>query len=171
MRRSRYLNGGLDSVDEKILLLLSRDGRCAIKDIASAVGLSSPSVAERLKRLEECGAISAYRAVIDPAALGLPLAVYIRVKPLPGEVARTASNLAAIPEISLCERVTGEDCYIAKAHVASVEHLERLIDQILPYAATHTSVVQSAPVPARLPCSKPCLQERDELPPRVAVRG
>lgn len=83
--------------------------------------------------------------------MGFSLGVYIRIKPLPGKIAEATQCIIGIPEIVLCERITGEDCFMAKAFVRSVEHLEKLINQLLPYATTHTSVVQSAPVPPRLP--------------------
>jgi Lrp/AsnC family transcriptional regulator, leucine-responsive regulatory protein len=64
---------------------------------------------------------------------------------------KVAELLRALPEIVECDRITGEDCFIARAHVASVEELERLIDQVIPYAMTNTSIIQSSPVKRRLP--------------------
>jgi Lrp/AsnC family leucine-responsive transcriptional regulator len=58
------------------------------------------------------------------------------------------SKLEAIVE---CDRVTGDDCFVAKAHVASVRELERLIDQIIPLGTTNTAIIQSSPVARRLP--------------------
>jgi Lrp/AsnC family leucine-responsive transcriptional regulator len=151
VRRVRYRNGGLDAIDARILQALADDARIAMKDLAREVGLSAPSVAERVRRLEENGVIAGYGAKVDPAAVGLPLAVCIRVRPMPGEVKRMAALLAAMPAIVECDRVTGDDCFVAKAHLASVEELERIIDAILPYGITHTSVIQSTPVRRRLP--------------------
>jgi Lrp/AsnC family leucine-responsive transcriptional regulator len=151
MKRVRYSNGALDETDARILEALSRDGRLPMKDLAQKVGLSAPSVTERVKRLEEAGVIEGYAAQINAAAVGLPLAVYIRVRPMPGELARVAELLASIPEIVECDRVTGDDCFIAKAHVQSVRDLETVIDRLLPYAMTNTSVIQSSPVRRRMP--------------------
>ncbi|MBE9555045.1 MAG: Lrp/AsnC ligand binding domain-containing protein, partial [Proteobacteria bacterium] len=62
-----------------------------------------------------------------------------------------ADILQSLPEIVECDRVTGEDCFIARAHVRSVGAMERLIDKIVPYAMTNTSIIQSSPVERRLP--------------------
>jgi Lrp/AsnC family leucine-responsive transcriptional regulator len=142
---------GLDAIDMRILRILLDDARTSVADIARAVGMSAPSVSERMRRLEENGTIQGYAAQINPAALGLPLGAWLRVRPVPGELARVAGILKEIPEIATCDRVTGEDCFIARVQVRSVVDLERVIDRIIPYAMTNTSIVQSSPVPARLP--------------------
>lgn len=151
MKRLGYENGKLDSTDEAILLMLIQNGRTTTAELARKVKLSSPSVAERVKRLEEAGMITGYSATISPKALGLPLAVWFRVRPVPGEMQRVSEIIQGIPEITQCDRVTGEDCFLAKAHLASVADMERVIDLIVPYAMTNTSIIQSSPVEARLP--------------------
>ena len=151
MKRLRYENGPLDATDTAILEALTRDARISMAELARLVGLSAPSVAERVRRLEEAGVIRGYAAEIDPRALGLPLAAYLRIRPIPGQLKKVADVLNARPEIVECDRVTGEDCFIARAHARSVEDLETLIDAIIPYAMTNTSIIQSSPVPRRLP--------------------
>jgi Lrp/AsnC family leucine-responsive transcriptional regulator len=88
---------------------------------------------------------------IDPAALKLPLAAYIRVRPLPGRLRDAVEVLDGLAAVVECDRVTGEDCFIAKAHLASIAELEALIDKIIPCATTHTSIIQSSPVRRYLP--------------------
>jgi Lrp/AsnC family leucine-responsive transcriptional regulator len=151
MKRVRFVAGGVDDIDAEILRLLAGNGRIAMKDLALEVGLSPPSVTERVRRLEDIGVIQGYTVKVDPQALGLSLAVYVRVRPMPGELTRVAELLAAKPEIVQCDRVTGDDCFIARALVRSVDDLEKLIDDILPYATTNTSLIQSSPVSLRLP--------------------
>ncbi|WP_353641537.1 Lrp/AsnC family transcriptional regulator [Mesorhizobium sp. WSM2239] len=151
MKRLRYENGDIDPVDAKILRALARDARTSTAELSRLVGLSAPSVSERVKRLEENGVIEGYSAKINAAALGLPLAAWLRIRPIPGQLQRVAEILRALPEIVECDRVTGEDCFIARAHLRSVADLERLIDQIIPYAMTNTSIIQSSPVERRLP--------------------
>jgi len=68
-----------------------------------------------------------------------------------GELGRVAAIVRDIPEIVECDRITGEDCFIAKLFVATVEDLEAVIDRLIPYAQTNTSIIQSSPVPRRLP--------------------
>jgi Lrp/AsnC family leucine-responsive transcriptional regulator len=151
MKRLRYENGSIDPVDAKILRALAKDARTSTAELSRAVGLSAPSVSERVKRLEESGVIEGYSVKINAAALGLPLAAWLRIRPIPGQLQKVAEILRALPEIVECDRVTGEDCFIARAHLRSVADLERLIDEIIPYAMTNTSIIQSSPVERRLP--------------------
>jgi Lrp/AsnC family leucine-responsive transcriptional regulator len=124
--------------------------RTSIAELGRLVGLSAPSVAERIKRLEEAGVIEGYAAKINPKALGLPIAAWLRIRPIPGQLRKVAAILNDLHEIVECDRITGEDCFIARAYLRSVEELEWLIDQIIPYAMTNTSIIQSSPVPRRL---------------------
>jgi Lrp/AsnC family transcriptional regulator, leucine-responsive regulatory protein len=151
MKRLRYRDQDVDSVDARLLRRLEAAGRTSIADLARTLGMAAPSVAERLKRLEEAGVIRRFTVEIDPAALGYSLAAYIRIRPTSGQVAAVAKLLAELPEIVECDRITGDDCFMARAHVRSVEALERLIDRIVPFAQTNTSIIQSSPVRRRLP--------------------
>lgn len=151
MKRLPIENAALDAVDLRILGLLLKDARISVAEIARKVKMSAPSVSERMKRLEENGTIAGYSVNINPAALGLPLGAWLRVRPVPGELGRVAEILKDIPEIATCDRVTGEDCFIARVQVRSIIDLERVIDRIIPYAMTNTAIIQSSPVPARLP--------------------
>ena len=151
MKRLGYENGSLDAIDEVILKTLIANGRTTTAELARTVKLSSPSVAERVKRLEEAGIITGYTAKVSAEALGRPIAVWFRVRPVPGEMKRVAEIIQSIPEITQCDRVTGEDCFLARANLASVADMERVIDLIIPYAMTNTSIIQSSPVELRLP--------------------
>jgi Lrp/AsnC family leucine-responsive transcriptional regulator len=115
--------------------------------------MSAPSVSERIKRLEERGTIEGYSVRINPASLGLPLSAWLRIRPVPGQLNTVADILKDIPEISSCDRVTGEDCFIARVHVRSILDLEHVIDRIIPHAMTNTAIIQSSPVEQRLPAS------------------
>lgn len=151
MKRLQFENGPLDEIDARLLEALIENARISITDLARRVGLSAPSVSERVKRLEEAGVIEGYSVRINPEALGLPLSAWLRIRPVPGELKTVAEILRGLPEIVECHRITGEDCFIARAHVRSVEDLEALIDEVIPYAMTNTSIIQSSPVPHRLP--------------------
>ncbi len=151
MGRLRNENADLDALDARILSALAADARARIADLARLVGLSPPSVAERVRRLEEAGVIERYALVIDPRAIGLTVAAWMRVRPMPGELKTVAEILRNLPEIVECDRVTGEDCFVARAHLKSIDDLERLIDQIIPHAMTTTSIIQSTLVKRRSP--------------------
>jgi Lrp/AsnC family leucine-responsive transcriptional regulator len=140
---------GLDTTDINLLQELEIDARLSLAELGRRVGLSAPAVADRLERLEVSGVISAYRAEIDPRALGYELAVVLRIRPAPRELKKVAELAQRTPEIVECHRITGDDCYLMKAHVRDVEHMEEVIDRFAIYGQTTTSIVQSSPVPRR----------------------
>lgn len=146
-RRSETVT--LDATDTAILRELIADARLPRAELARRVGLSPPSVGERVRRLEESGVIKGYHAVIDPACLGYALAVLIRARPSPGQMQNMASAIATTPQIVRCERVSGEDCFVAWAHVRDVAEMEAVIDRLVPYGATNSAIVQSTPLPER----------------------
>ena len=162
MRRLRNQNTDLDALDTRILSALTADARASIAELARLVGLSPPSAAERVRRLEETGVIEGCAVTIDPRAVGLPIAAWIRVRPMPGELKTVADILRSLPEIVECDRVTGEDCFVARAHLKSIENLERLIDQIIPHAMTTTSIIQSTLVKRRAPAIASNLDKNGE---------
>jgi Lrp/AsnC family leucine-responsive transcriptional regulator len=123
----------------------------ALADLARVVSLSPQSVSEHLKRLEDLGVITGFTVKLDPRALGLGISAYIRVRPMMGELPRVAKLIQDSPEVVECDRITGDDCFIAKLFVERVEDLERVIDRLIPYAQTNTAIVQSSPVERRLP--------------------
>jgi Lrp/AsnC family transcriptional regulator, leucine-responsive regulatory protein len=139
----------LDAINLRILDELQGNGRLSVAELGRRVGLSPPAVAERLQRLERDGVITGYRAEVDPRALGLALSAVIRIRPAPGQLENVAELASRTPEVVECRRITGEDCYIATAHVRDVEHLEEVIDHFVALGQTTTSIVQSSPVPRR----------------------
>ncbi|MEM1428314.1 MAG: Lrp/AsnC family transcriptional regulator [Pseudomonadota bacterium] len=146
----RSEGAGLDRIDAAILRELCADARLPRAELARRVGLSAPSVADRVRRLEDTGVITGYGARIDPARLGYGLTILIRARPLPGEMRNMIEAIRDTPQIVACDRVSGEDCFVARAHVRDVAEMEAVIDRIVPFGATNSSIVQSTPVPERL---------------------
>jgi Lrp/AsnC family transcriptional regulator, leucine-responsive regulatory protein len=143
-------NGQLtDATNLKLLTELQEDARLSLAELGRRVGLSSPAVADRLKRLEDEGVITGYRAEVNPRALGYALGVVIRIRPAPRQLAAVAQLARDTPEVLECHRVTGDDCYVMTAYVRDVEHLEQVIDQFAAYGQTTSSIMQSSPVPRR----------------------
>jgi Lrp/AsnC family transcriptional regulator, leucine-responsive regulatory protein len=139
----------LDATHLRLLEELQSNSRLSNAELGRRVGLSAPAVADRLARLEESGAIVAYRAEIDPGALGYSLSIVLRIRPAPRELKKVAELAQRTPEVVECHRITGDDCYFMRAWVRDVDHLEEVIDRFAPYGQTTTSIVQSSPVPAR----------------------
>jgi Lrp/AsnC family leucine-responsive transcriptional regulator len=151
MNRSRYVTRHIDVTDRAIIAALNENGRLKLCELAEQVGLSSPSVTERIHKLHDAGAIRNYTIAIDPTVFGLGITAHVRMRARPGEVTRLAQMLVDTPEIVEAERVTGEDCFVAKVIVADVAELAKVIDPFLPFSSTDTAIVQSVTVPRRLP--------------------
>src|SRR3954447_8359468 len=147
--RAMASNGPLDKTNRLLITELQRDGRLSLAELGRRVGLSSPAVAERLQRLEQAGVITGYRAEVDPRAVGLSLSAIIRVRPSPGQIENVAQRARETQEVVECHRVTGDDCYVMRAHLRDVFHLEEVIDRFTVLGQTTTSIMQSSPVPGR----------------------
>src|SRR5215475_1790816 len=139
----------LDETNRQLLQLLHADPRLSMSELARRVQMSAPAVSERVQRLEEAGIIAGYRMEVDPRALGLPLAAFVRIRPMPGQLAKVAELAQRTPEVVECHRITGEDCFLMKVQVADIQALETTLDRFLAFAQTETSIVQSSPVPPR----------------------
>jgi len=136
-------------VNRQLLAELHADPRITMSALARRVGMSAPAVTERVQRLERAGVITGYRMDVDPAALGMPVTAFARVRPAAGQLPRIAELAAALPQVTECHRVTGEDCFLIKVHAAAVDQLEEVLDRFLLYGQTITSIVVSTPVPSR----------------------
>lgn len=141
----------LDEVNLRLLRELQQDPRLTMVELGRRIGMSSPAVTERVRRMEEAGIILGYRIEINPAALGLPISAYVRVRPNPGQLPKIAQLAEQISEVIECHRVTGEDCFILKVLIPSMAQLDQLLDRFLLYGSTTTSIIQSSPVQPRLP--------------------
>ena len=151
MNRSRYVTRPLDATDRAIIAALSENGRMTVRELAADIGLSSPSVTERIHKLEDAGAIQGYSVLVDPKVFGLGIAAHVRLRAMPGEVKRVAQMLIDTPEIVEADRVTGEDCFLAKVLASNVLELENVIDRFQPYASADTAIILSSTVVRRLP--------------------
>jgi Lrp/AsnC family leucine-responsive transcriptional regulator len=140
--------GQLDPISWKILAELQKDARLSYAEVGRRVGLSTPAAAERVRRLEAGGVIRGYEARIDPKSIGLAVAAFIRIRLSGSEtLAKRLTALAhQMPEVLECHRCTGDESFILKVRVESVQHLEKLIDRFTPFGMTSTSLILSSPV-------------------------
>jgi Lrp/AsnC family leucine-responsive transcriptional regulator len=139
----------LDATNRRLLAALSDNPRASMVELGRQVGMSAPAVRERVTRLEQSGVIRGYRLDIDPAAIGLPVAAWVRIRPGPGQLPKIAELARQTPQVSECHRISGEDCFLLKVHVARIEDLEDVLDRFLLHGQTTSSFVVSTPVPAR----------------------
>src|SRR5690242_1420422 len=142
-------NDLLDDVNVALLAELHADPRITMSALGRRIGMSAPAVTERVQRMERAGVIRGYRLEVDPAALGLPVTAFARIRPAPGQLPKVAELAGRIAQVSECYRITGEDCFLVKVHAATVPGLEEVLDQLLLYGQTVTSIVVSTPVPPR----------------------
>lgn len=141
----------MDEIDRRILNELINNSRLSLKELARLVGLSPPGASERLKRLEERGIIRAFTLEVDPALLGYPMQAIVRIRPLPGKLHIVQDLIREIPEFGECDKVTGDDCFIARLYLQSIEQLDAILDRIADKAETNTSIVKGQPIKRRAP--------------------
>lgn len=138
-----------DSRNIELLRLLGADPRMSVSELARRIEMSAPAVRERIQRLEDAGVIRGYRLEIDPRALGYPISAFVRVRPAPGNLPRIIALAESLPQVTECYRITGEDCFIVRIHLDSLDGLDKILDQFLAFGQTTTSIVQSVPVAPR----------------------
>ena len=137
----------IDEIDCAILGELQMEARIPFAELGRRVGLSTPAVIERVRRLEESGVILGYRAEVDCVKIGLPVRAFIKVTVAGDKVIKFASIAQKVPEILGCHRVTGAESYIVQIAVRDTQHMERVIDSLMPYVSTNTSLILASPVP------------------------
>ncbi len=136
----------LDDIGWALLRELQGSARLSYSELGRRVGLTPPAVADRIRRMEEAGIIRGYRLDVDLARLGLPLTALIRVTHRGVNCLELGRIVSEYPEVLECHRITGAESYIMKVAVRSVGHLQELIDRLMPYGETVTSIVLSSPV-------------------------
>lgn len=139
----------LDATDWAILAELQQDGRVALTGLGRRVKLSASAVTERVKRMENAGIITGYRATVDLDRVGFGVLAVVRLK-YPGNQHQPLHRLLAErPEFLECLRTTGEDCYTIKIATTSMQHLELVVNELTGLGTTTTSIVYSQTLPLR----------------------
>ena len=140
----------VDSLDEQILAALQENGRLTMKSLAEQVGLSSPAMIERVRRLEERGVITGYRAVVAPGALGRPITAIVTASVGPAAREAFMTQLDAHSAVAEVLRTTGGATYQIKVHVPDMAALEAIVDDLSGSGAgCETAIVLSTPVAYR----------------------
>lgn len=141
----------LDETGWHLLRELQQHARLSYSELGQRVGLSSPAVAERMRKMEETGIITSYLAEINTAAIGLPITAIIRMSsPIGQSCSRFIGIPGDIPQVLECYHVTGNDGLILKVCASSVKHLELLINRLSVHGQVTTSLVLSTPVSRRV---------------------
>ena len=149
-------NGQLDEINRLLLRELHTDPRITMSALARKVGMSAPAVTERVQRMQRAGVITGFSMAVDPAALGLPVMAFVRVRPAARQLAKVAELARSLDRVTECHRITGEDCFLLKVHAATIPDLEETLDRFLMFGQTVSSIVVTTPVPPRpLPIPDP----------------
>lgn len=136
----------MDNTDYRILEILQHSGRISMKDLGHNVGLTAPAVSERVKKMEDNGIISSYRAVIDFSKLGKTISAFIDIS-MPSENYHKFLEFATKSDLIIeCHHVTGGDSLIIRVLVDDITALESLIDDIKQHGKTNTSIILSSPI-------------------------
>lgn len=134
----------LDALDHAILAILQAEGRLGVTEIGRRINLSQPAVSARIKRLEQSGVITGYRAIVDPARLGLSIHAMIRLRTTHARIPACLEHFTQVPEVVGVHRLTGEDCFLLDVHASSAERLEIVVDGIARFGPVTTALVLRA---------------------------
>lgn len=137
----------LDSLDERILSALQEDGRLTMKSLAEHIGMSSPAVIERVRRLEERGMLTGYRGMVDATAIGRPVSVVVRATVVQTNHNAFLELLRSHDAVEEVIRVSGLRNFLVRAHFSGTDELEELMDIIGDYCeAIGAEIILSTPV-------------------------
>ena len=120
----------LDDTDWRILAELQEDGRLSYNQLGKRVNLSSPAVAERVRRLEEAGVITGYRAEVDPGEVGLPLTAFLQLRCETGHCLLKNTSAEDFPEVMEVHKLSGSFCTMLKVRASSMAHLEGVFERL-----------------------------------------
>ncbi|MBX5046595.1 Lrp/AsnC family transcriptional regulator [Rhizobium lentis] len=141
----------LDEIDARILSALNSDARLSISELARLVGMSPPSVSDRIRRLEAAGVIRGFTVDVDTRAIGYQIRAIVRIRPLPGKLHLVERLIQERPEFTECDKITGDDPFLARLAVHSIEQMDDVLETLSEHAVTSTAVVKGTSVKKRLP--------------------
>jgi len=141
----------LDAIDVQIVAALDSDARLSMSKLAGLVGMSAPSVAERVRRLETSGIIRGFNLDLDMRAVGYQVRAMVRIRPLPGKLHLVERLIQETPEFVECDKITGDDPFLARLVVHSIEEMDDVLEALSEHAVTSTAVIKGTSVKRRLP--------------------
>ncbi|MXN51954.1 AsnC family transcriptional regulator [Shinella sp. AETb1-6] len=149
--RLQYENSSIDAVDSRILVALDADSRLSMSELARLVGMSAPAVSERVRRLEAGGVIRGFTLDVDARALGYQIRALVRIRPLPGKLHVVEKLIQDTPQFIECDKITGDDPFLARLVVHSIEEMDDVLEALSDHAVTSTAVIKGTSVARRLP--------------------
>jgi Lrp/AsnC family leucine-responsive transcriptional regulator len=133
----------IDSLNGKILKCLQKNARQSNAEIGRQVGISSPAVAERIRKMEDAGLIHGYKTVVSPFEAGYQLKAIIILRAFMGKLKPFLEKVKEYDEVLNCYRITGNENIVMEVVLKNQKHLEAFIDQLIVYGETKTQIVLS----------------------------
>lgn len=133
----------IDTLNAKILKCLQENARQSNAEIGRQVGISSPAVSERIKKMEDLGIIEGYKALVSPFEIGYQLKAIITLRAFMGKLKPFLEKVKTFDEVINCYRITGDENIVMEVIFTNQKHLESFIDQLIVYGESKTQIVLS----------------------------
>jgi Lrp/AsnC family leucine-responsive transcriptional regulator len=136
----------LDSTDRDLLSIVQADSRLSFREVARRVGMSTPAVSDRIRKLEAAGVITGYTARVARAALGECIGAFLRLTVSDLDFRRVTGLCSSLDSVVECHHVTGDDSFFIRVSVRSVAELEDVISRFRKIGEVRSSLILSSPV-------------------------
>ena len=133
----------IDNLNREILKCLQRNARLANAEIGRQVGISSPAVSERIKKMEDLGIIEGYKTIVSPFEVGYQLKAIITLRAFMGKLKPFLEKVKTFDEVVNCYRITGDENIVMEVVLKNQKHMESFIDQLIIYGESKTQIVLS----------------------------
>ncbi len=133
----------MDTINKDLLKFLQQDAKQSNTSLGRKIGISSPAISERIKKLEDTGVIQGYKTLISPKEMGYQLKAIITLKAFMGKLKPFLKKVKSYDEVINCYRVTGDENIVMEVILRDQQHLEVLIDELIVYGETKTQIVLS----------------------------
>jgi len=133
----------LDSLNWKILNCLQRHARLSNAEIGRQVGISSPAVSERIKKMEDAGVIESYNTMVSTIEVGYQFKAIVNIRAFMGKLKPFLEKVKTYDEVINCYRITGNENIVMEVVLRNQKHLEGFIDQLIVYGKVKTQIVLS----------------------------
>ena len=134
----------IDALNWKILKCLQENARQSNAKIGRIVGISSPAVSERIKKMEDVGIINGYKTIVSSYEVGYQLKAIITIRAFMGKLKPFLTKVKSFDEVLNCYRITGNENIVMEVMLTNQRHLEQFIDQLISYGETKTQIVLSS---------------------------
>jgi Lrp/AsnC family leucine-responsive transcriptional regulator len=133
----------MDNLNVNILMCLQQNARLSNAEIGRQVGVSSPAVSERIKKMEDLGIIEGYKTMVSPFEIGYQFKAIITLRAFMGKLKPFLEKVKTYDEVVNCYRITGDENFVMEVVLKNQKHLEAFIDQLISYGETKTQIVLS----------------------------